>query len=170
MALNFPSAPVVGQVYQAEGMSFVWNGTLWYVLDAFPWAAPGAAEGVMTPAATKAALDAVPQGGSFNIGFPRDLTASRAIGTNYQNPRANVPMLIAASFSDRDDTSNAELRVGPTNANPPTIVLGQAWANRGTGPSENTIIGVVPAGWWYRLHLVARRPSVTAWWEWRDTP
>jgi hypothetical protein len=33
MALNFPSAPVVGQVYQAEGVTFVWNGTLWVVLS-----------------------------------------------------------------------------------------------------------------------------------------
>ena len=32
MALNFPSAPLVGQVYQAEGATFVWNGTLWVVL------------------------------------------------------------------------------------------------------------------------------------------
>lgn len=34
MALNFPSAPVLGQVYQAEGATFVWNGTLWVVLSA----------------------------------------------------------------------------------------------------------------------------------------
>jgi hypothetical protein len=33
MALNFPSAPVLGQVYQAEGVTFVWNGTLWVVLS-----------------------------------------------------------------------------------------------------------------------------------------
>ena len=33
MALNFPSAPLVGQVYQAEGMDFVWNGALWVVLS-----------------------------------------------------------------------------------------------------------------------------------------
>jgi hypothetical protein len=32
MALNFPSAPVVGQVYSAEGADFVWNGALWVVL------------------------------------------------------------------------------------------------------------------------------------------
>lgn len=33
MALNFPSAPIVGQVFQAEGTTFVWNGTLWVVLS-----------------------------------------------------------------------------------------------------------------------------------------
>jgi hypothetical protein len=33
MALNFPSAPVVGQVFQAEEVAFVWNGTLWVVLS-----------------------------------------------------------------------------------------------------------------------------------------
>lgn len=33
MALNFPSAPVLGQVFSAEGADFVWNGTLWVVLS-----------------------------------------------------------------------------------------------------------------------------------------
>jgi hypothetical protein len=33
MALNFPSAPVTGQVFQGEGTTFVWNGTLWVVLS-----------------------------------------------------------------------------------------------------------------------------------------
>jgi hypothetical protein len=32
MALNFPSTPVTGQVFQAEGTTFVWNGALWVVL------------------------------------------------------------------------------------------------------------------------------------------
>lgn len=33
MALNFPSAPLLGQVVSAEGADFVWNGTLWVVLS-----------------------------------------------------------------------------------------------------------------------------------------
>jgi len=32
VSLNFPSAPILGQVYQAEGTTFIWNGTLWLVL------------------------------------------------------------------------------------------------------------------------------------------
>jgi hypothetical protein len=32
MALNFPSSPVLGEVFQAEGATFVWNGALWVVL------------------------------------------------------------------------------------------------------------------------------------------
>lgn len=32
MALNFPTTPLVGQVFQAGGVTFVWNGTLWVVL------------------------------------------------------------------------------------------------------------------------------------------
>jgi hypothetical protein len=32
VAINFPTAPATGQVYQAEGATFVWNGALWLVL------------------------------------------------------------------------------------------------------------------------------------------
>ena len=36
MALNFPNAPVEGQVYTAEGVTFVWTSGQWVVT--FPWA------------------------------------------------------------------------------------------------------------------------------------
>jgi hypothetical protein len=29
MSLNFPSSPTPGQTYTAEGVTFVWNGTVW---------------------------------------------------------------------------------------------------------------------------------------------
>lgn len=66
MALNFPSNPTVGQVFQAEGASFVWTGTLWAVLNpaTFPWATKDEAiagvrgDAVMSPFTTKAAIDA----------------------------------------------------------------------------------------------------------------
>lgn len=172
--LNFPSSPVVGQVFTAEGVSFVWSGAVWYVLDPFPWAT--AAEGlegavpnkISTPAATKALLDTIPAGSTFNFGTPQDMSASRSQSVNYQNTLGR-PMMISVSFSDRDDTSIAELRVGPSNVNPPSIILGRSFALRGTGStSEAGLIGVVPQGWWYRLDPVARRPSSVQWWEWRN--
>jgi hypothetical protein len=169
MALNFPNNPVVNQVFQGEGITFVWSGDVWHVLDPFPWAGAGALSGVMTPAATRAALDAVPAGRTFNQGVPQDFLASRAANVNYQWTGTR-PLMIAVSFSDRDDISNAELRVGPANVNPPAINLGQAQALRGTGGVETTIIGVVPSGWFYRLNGVDRRPGATAWWEWRNAP
>lgn len=33
MALNFPNAPITGQVFQTEDTTFVWNGALWVVLS-----------------------------------------------------------------------------------------------------------------------------------------
>jgi hypothetical protein len=169
VALNFPSNPVVNQVFQSEGITFVWSGAVWHVLDPFPWAVAGAETGVMTPDATRVALNAVPSGRAFSQGVPQNFLASRSANANYQWTGSR-PLMVAISFSDRDDQSNAELRVGPTNVNPPAINLGQAQALRGTGAVENTIIGVVPAGWWYRLNGTDRRPSATAWWEWRNAP
>jgi hypothetical protein len=176
MSLNFPSSPVVGEVFTAEGVSFVWSGLVWYVLDAFPWATTAegleglATNKISTPASTAALLDTVPSGRAFNQGVPQDFIASRSQDVNYQWTGAR-PMMISVAFSDRDDTSVAELRVGPTNVNPPAIILGRTFALRGTGvSSEAGLIGVVPAGWWYRVHTVARRPSTSQWWEWRNAP
>lgn len=171
MALNFPSAPTVGQRYTAEGVTFVWNGTLWSVETSFPWAtnAEGVAgtrsDVIMTPAAVAAALNAVTPGTNFNFGTPTDMSASRSMGVNYQNPRS-WPMMVAASFSDRDSACEAEARIGPSNVNPPARNVGRAWANRGT-PNVATIVFVVPVGWWYRMSIVSRRPGVVSWWEWR---
>ena len=129
MSLNFPSSPTVGQIFTAEGVSFVWSGAVWYVLDPFPWATP--AEGlagvetdkISTPASTKALLDTIPAGGTFAFGTPQDMIASRSQDVNYQNTLGR-PMMISVSFSDRDDTSVAELRVGPSNVNPPSSSAG----------------------------------------------
>lgn len=33
MALNFPSNPSLGQVYDAEGLTFIWNGAVWIVVS-----------------------------------------------------------------------------------------------------------------------------------------
>lgn len=172
--LNFPSSPVVGQVFTAEGMSFVWSGEVWYVLNPFPWAsdtqgAAGIASAALsTPASTKALLDTIPAGSSFDFGTPQDMIASRSQDVNYQNTLGR-PMMISVAFSDRDSASIAELRVGPSNVNPPSINLGRTLAIRGTGTgSEAGLIGVVPTGWWYRLNPVGGRPSAAQWWEWRN--
>jgi hypothetical protein len=164
MALNFPNNPVVNQVFQSEGMTFVWTGAVWRVIDTFPWASAGGASGVMTPAATRAALDAVPASRVWGLGVPQ--TFARAAGVNYQWTGSR-PLLIAITFWDRDAVSRAELRTGPTNVVPPDINLGRIEALRG---NENSIIGVIPAGWWYRLHVIANRVSATQWWEWRNAP
>jgi hypothetical protein len=174
MALNFPNTPVVGQVYQAEGMSFVWNGTVWHVLDTFGFASnaeaiAGTDDGkLMTPASTAAELDTLVGGSTFLLGVPTNMTASRALNTNYQWT-GNRPLLVSVNFYCSYGNGDVELRVGSENSGSLAINLGRARClsgSPGTGTSA-CLIGAVPRGWWYRLHIVANSPSADQWWEWR---
>jgi hypothetical protein len=117
----------------------------------------------MTPASTKAVLDPLSSGQTFPFGVPTNMLASRSANVNYNWAGAR-PMMIAATFSDRDANCQAELRIGATNVNPPALIAARTTALR---RGENTIVGVIPAGWWYQLNGVANRPSASAWWEWR---
>ena len=169
MALNFPSSPTLNQVYTAEGVTFVWNGSLWVVLNPFPWATNAEAlAGVntdrpMTPAATKAALDAIPAGAAQVFGVPTSV--GRAQNTNYQNTLGR-PMMVSMRFTQRDTEATMDARVGPSNVNPPTILLARQAARRG---GNGSLVFVVPTGWWYRAvgSAILNPPTITAWWEWR---
>lgn len=67
MALDFPSSPVLNQVYTAEGMSFIWNGTVWLIVGAaaFAWATDAeaidglAVDKVLSPSNLPGLIDAV---------------------------------------------------------------------------------------------------------------
>lgn len=63
MALNFPVTPAPGEIFTAEGATFIWNGTVWMAQApaVMPWATPEEARAmtrgdvVMSPLTTKAA-------------------------------------------------------------------------------------------------------------------
>lgn len=169
MALNFPANPVQNQVYTAEGVSFVWNGVLWAVLDPFPWATNAEALAgtndarPMQPANLRAVLNAIPAAPAHVFGAPTAI--ARAHGVNYQNTFGR-PLMVAVSFWDRDSNCEAEARIGAANSGTLALNVGRMAAIRG---SDNSIIFVVPTAWWFRLNGVTNRAAATAWWEWRGS-
>lgn len=67
VALDFPSAPGVGEVWEEEGATFIWNGTAWIMqAPSFRWATIAEAvqgvlqNAVMSPKTLKAMIDAIP--------------------------------------------------------------------------------------------------------------
>lgn len=69
MALNFPANPSPGQVFTAEGSTFIWSGTVWRTVPpSIPFATgQEAADGVrddvvMSPLTTRQAIEAAPIG------------------------------------------------------------------------------------------------------------
>jgi len=149
MAINFPSAPVPGQVYQAEGATFVWNGSLWVVMDASnivyateAEAIAGVRDDVATsPFTTKAAL---PVGGAYFQKAPVDVSAERLINVEYANP-FDAPILVSLGiWFLAAATWNLYLRpVGGTWINIATDNTGGASVLRGA-------FFIVPVGWsWF---------------------
>jgi hypothetical protein len=83
MAINFPSAPVVGQVYQAEDVDFVWNGTLWVVL---------------APSNATFASKAEAEAGARDDVFLSPLRADEAIAALRQTPDYDLPAAICRAW------------------------------------------------------------------------
>ena len=155
MTLNFPPSPVPGEVFTAEGASFVWNGTVWATPGSpFPWAraADGAAGSeiglVMTPEALDAMLDTFGPAPVAPYPLPLDVTAQRALSVNYQNTTGK-PLLVSLLFTRSTGAFTAIVAgfVGATN--PATLDLGSHGAYGSGWWATYTI--VVPPGWWYRF-------------------
>lgn len=153
MAINFPSNPANGQVFQAEGTTFIWNGVLWVVMDAtnFPYATSAEAiAGVRDDVAISpsTAKDAIPVGGALFSGNPVNVGANsgRVPGTQYTNP-FDVPILVVVGILTTGVATDWSLQIRPVGGTWITIALENVPAtvqNRGA-------LFIVPVGWAYRV-------------------
>lgn len=153
MALNFPSAPIEGQVFEGEGATFVWVGGQWVVIDAtnFPWATSAQAiAGVLgglaiSPATYKAAKDARNFGTTPLSGAPQDVSGSRALETNYQNDTGG-PLWIAIVMNPVSAFGQMDLFVGETS--PASMLIGRHSATQTA--RRGTLMACIPVDWYYR--------------------
>lgn len=171
MSLNFPASPAPGQVYQAEGATFIWNGTVWTAQganDPFPWASN--ADGVqgtrrdvfLTPASAKAFLDARPPAVPASMGTPTNMLASRTWNTTYTN-NTGRPMLVTiwATMGSVGGWIRGLVGAGGT-AGQTLQIQTQFSGSAGAG-----LCFVVPPGWGYRLERSFSGGSIGGWVEWR---
>lgn len=166
MALNFPAAPVSGQVYTAEGVDFVWNGALWVLMSAanFPWAT--AAEAI-AGARNNAALSPATFAATDNLepvsdGYIRYLpvTVSRAKDTDYQNDLGE-PLLMIVIIKN-ESGGNGRLLAGPSLP----VTLNVAGQFSQTPDRPNSMTALIPTGWFYRFQSA----GVNRWIEYRGAP
>lgn len=165
MALNFPSSPVVGQEYTAQGVTFVWSGALWAVLGPanFAYATQAEAEAgvrqdrAMSPLQTNQAIAARNFQPSELYGAPVNVVASRAEATNYQN---NTGRDLMWAVDITNDVS-CIMRIGPTGS-----LAANTVAQLLSATGRNNVCGalVVPPGWFYRLNGTGA--AIGRWWEW----
>lgn len=147
MPINLPNSPTVGQVFTAEGADFVWNGSLWVVLDAgnFVYATgPEAIAGVRADVAVSpaTALPAIPNDGAYFWKDPVEVT--RVDGTEYENP-FDVPLLVSLSILGTTTvTANVQLRP-----------VGGSWITIATeglnGAVYRSAFFIVPVGWAWQV-------------------
>jgi hypothetical protein len=158
MALNFPSAPVAGQVFTAEGVSFVWSGVAWVVMDAtnFPFAtnaqalAGTLANVAMSPLRLREAINARPNlGGSAMYAPPVNRTAQRALGSNWGNTLGRAAFIsVEVALGTAGGLSPVRLLIGPTGSLAGLII---AEMTPSDGRSPISVWGVVPSGWFARV-------------------
>lgn len=171
--LNFPASPVLGQVFEAEGASFVWNGSLWVVLSAasFPWAtaaeaiAGARADVAVSPLTAKIAMDA--RGYTFKGNIqqqPVDLAGTSRVGrTIYQNDTGRS-LLVALVMRPVSGGGTFFLRLGASSADMSLAVGGE------TGGDTNrrrSALAVVPPGWFYQADLASGNIEIENWHEYR---
>lgn len=165
MALNFPSSPIVGQVYSAEGADFVWSGAVWTPLDGsnFPYATQAEAlagtrtDRAMSPLTTEQAIAARNFQPSEGYGAPVNVAAQRVEAQNYNNGTGRN-MFWAVEISN--DVSGI-MRVGDVGALAAFTTVRLLGA---TGRNNRTGLLIVPPGWFYRLN--ATGATFARWWEW----
>lgn len=165
MSLNFPSAPALNQKYVSDGLTFIWNGVVWYVQNQLQWSTD--AQGIagvldnvaMTPSALKATSDANPPGATTPVGTPKEV--GRSFSINYQNT-AGYPMLVAVVLSgNATEDSTCSVLIGANN--PANDTVYSTFGVRRSGKSSLQFI--VPKDWWYRLNP-SRNPILTRVVEW----
>jgi hypothetical protein len=165
VALNFPSSPIVGQVFSAEGADFVWSGAVWVPLDGsnFPYATQAEAlagtrtDRAMSPLTTQQAIAARNFQPSEGYGVPVDVAAQRTVATNFRN---NTGRNMFWAVDINNDVSGI-MRIGPTGT------LADFDIARLLGASGRINRGgllVVPDTWFYRLDGAGI--TLAAWWEW----
>lgn len=172
--LNFPTGPVLGQVFEAEGASFIWNGSLWVVLSAasFPWAtaaeaiAGARADLAISPLTLKAAMDA--RGYTFKGNIqqqPVDLAASgqRVGRTIYQNDTGRS-LLVALVMRPVSGGGTFYLRLGASSADMSLAVVGETGADTNR---RRSALAVVPPGWFYQADLASGNIEIQNWNEYR---
>lgn len=94
------------------------------------------------------------------------VTASRTIGTTYQNT-TGFPLFVAASVRDNwglGGTVQLNMEIGVLTA--PTTTVATC-SGEGDGPQPCEAFGVVPNGWFYRVRMPSSNsPTITSWTEW----
>lgn len=158
MALNFPSAPTVGQVFTAEGTSFVWTGVTWVVMDAtnFPFATnaqalAGTLQNVaMSPLRLREAINARPNlGGSAMYAPPVNRTAQRSLGGNWTNTLGRAAFIaVEVALGTASGLTSTRLLIGPTTTLAGLIIVE---GTPSAGRSPVSVWGVVPPGWVARV-------------------
>jgi hypothetical protein len=165
MGINFPSNPLAGQVYSAEGEDFVWTGAAWEVLDPTNFAystTPDALAGlradvVMSPMTTQQALTDRGIVPSEGYGIPVDVKASRAEAVTYQN-MTNRDLFWGLHVTN--DVS-CVMRISLTSSLASNHVARLLAASGRNGVAAFLI---VPPLWYYRVN--GSGIVIGNWWEW----
>lgn len=164
MSLNFPNTPAPGDVFTAQGRTFVWTGVVWTMQGLqFPWAtsaeaAAGVApDRVLSPFVAHGVVEAVPEPVAPFQGIPTVMGAARAVNIDYQNTLGRDMMVIIAL----NGNGGANLLIGqggPGNAR----LAAQAITLAG---QLSVLTGVISPGLFYRMELASG--TITQWVEYR---
>lgn len=181
MALNFPANPTPGQVFTAEGATFIWNGTVWVAASppVIPWASPEEAmageraDVVMSPLTTKATLGLpVDQlvSASLVSGPSLTTTLTQMLAANFIAKHARMQAFCAVAVSHTGTVSVdfiAELRLRSITAGADVkVILGGESVSTGLGyavrfPMNMTHAALV-VGDTYELQIWMRRGTGAA--------
>jgi hypothetical protein len=172
VSLNFPASPIQGQVFTAQGATFVFNGGTWMILagNLFPFATQAEAlagtrrDVAMSPLRLQQAIDARNFEGNVDsiAGIPVNVVAQRAVNVDYQNTTGKA--LLVMPLLRHTTSLESFLRIGPSA--PLAVARDMVRISTSGSNLQVGLQGIVPVNHFYRVNAPAG-VSPDAWLEYQ---